>query len=632
MCGLFAVLSKRGPIREDYARSLDLIAHRGPDGVGEASVDLATGPEGDRASRAWLGHRRLSIIDPDPRANQPMVAANGRYIMVYNGEIYNYLELRRECLAAGWSFSTESDSEVLMACWALWGTQCLPRLVGMFALVIIDRAAATAWIARDGFGIKPLHVAVVGDRVLISSEIPALLATGRIPFEIDPRVATEFVRFGASVDLEQTPIRGIRRLRPASWASFDFSTGELSPPVSFWTPTRDQRRPSFADAVAECRERFLTNIRLHLRSDVPVGAALSGGLDSSAIVAAIHHLEPDLPINTFSFISSEPGQSEERWVDIVNAHSGGIAHKIFPDANDLGKDLDALVMAQGEPFASASAYAQFRVFRAAREADIPVTLDGQGADELLAGYWPYLGTYGAAALRSGRIDRAISLARGGGASLATSLRLIAHMGQSLMPASAVAAYRRVLGRRVLPDIFNRSLLASEGVEEREMAAEAIGSYRSMRDHLVDTAVRTSLPTLLRLADRSSMAFSVESRVPFLTPDFADFLFSLPPDYLVSRNGERKHVFREAMRGILPEAIRTRRDKIGFFADDDLWLRRHRAQVEPALGELRAHAMFDFPVLQRTVAAYFDRGEGSPQQIWRVAMFAMWSARMRTLTA
>ena len=630
MCGLFASLSLKGPIRADYTRSLDMIAHRGPDGSGQALVDLLAGAEADRAGRAWLGHRRLSIIDPDPRANQPMFAADDRFAIVYNGEIYNYLELQRECRNAGWVFRTQSDTEVLLASWALWGEAALSRFIGMFAFVLVDRVESCAWIARDPFGIKPLHYAMAGDELLLSSEIAPLMATGRVALDIDAAQSADYIRFGASPAVEETLITGVRRFPPASVARFDFASGKLSTPRRFWQPARDERRIGFADAVAECRERFLANVRLHLRSDVPVGAALSGGLDSSAIVCAVHHLEPDLRLNTFSFISADPAQSEERWVDIVNAHIGAVEHKVRPEPDDLSADLEALVRAQGEPFGSASIYAQYRVFRMARQAGVPVTLDGQGADELLAGYWPYVATHGAHLLRHGKPLAAAQLIWSGADGMATRVRLAAQLGQAALPARMTANFRKLIGRELMPDFLNAEWFADRGIRAETMAAAMLTKHADLRSHLVDTVERSSLPTLLRIADRSSMAFSVESRVPFLTPDFADFLLSLPAGHIVSPAGERKYLFREAMRGILPEPVRARRDKIGFAADDGLWLRRNEAAFRRYIDLLDDAPQFQQANMRRYVEGFFAGGKQSAQQVWRIFMFAIWLANMRGL--
>lgn len=623
MCGLFAALSLAGPIREDYAPSLAMIAHRGPDGADSRIVSLEGGDEGYRRGRAWLGHRRLSIIDPDPRGNQPMATADDRFVLVYNGEIYNYLELREECRAAGLPFRTGTDTEVLLAAWSLWGERTLERVIGMFAFVLVDRQEGVAWLARDAFGIKPLHYAITADRLLVCSEIAPILATGAVEIDIDPTQSFEYLRFGASANPDQTPVAAVRRLPAASVARFNFHSGTLAAPRQFWAPTRNTRNVSFADAVVECRERFLANLRLHLRSDVPVGAALSGGLDSSAIVCGLNHIEPDLRLNTFSFISANPRLSEERWVDAVNTHVGAIPHKIKPQPEDLASDLEALVRAQGEPFGTSSIYAQYRVFKAAREAGVPVTLDGQGADEMLGGYYPYVGTAGAAYLRRGRPDKAAALAMRGGHTNGVRLALLAQIAQACLSGPAQRRFRGMIGREVFPAFLDRDWFESSRASWQDAADATIGTYEGLQAHLADSLSGTSLPTLLRIADRSSMASSIESRVPFLTPDFADFLLELPSEYIISANGDRKHVFREAMRGILPEAVRTRRDKIGFVADDALWLRRNWGVFETYLDEIAEAPQFD---TDRTIAylnAFKSGGKASAQQVWRIFIFAVW---------
>lgn len=630
MCGIFAVFSTAGPIREDFGHCLDLLAHRGPDGAGQKLISLEGGAADCCADRAWLGHRRLAIMDPTPRGLQPMMSGDNRYAIVFNGEIYNFIELREQCRAAGATFHTGTDTEVLIAAWSIWGEAALTRLTGMFAFVIVDRHAGVAWLARDAFGIKPLHYALAGDRLLISSEIAPIVASGFVPVDIDATQSFEFIRFGAATSAEQTAICGIKRLPPATVARFDFREGRLLPPERYWAPTSDRREIGFDDAVAECRERFLANLRLHLRSDVPVGAALSGGIDSSAIVCGLKAIEPDLELNTFSFISADPRMSEEKWVDIVNDHIRARPHKVRPEPGDLGADLEALVRAQGEPFGTSSIYAQYRVFKMAREAGVPVTLDGQGADEMLGGYWPFLGTVGAQWLRSGKFGAVASLVRHGGPTNAVRAGIVAQIAQASLPSAAQRGFRALIGRGVMPDFLDRDWFDQAGSTWREAAAATIGSYANLREHLADSLTGTSLPTLLRIADRSSMASSVESRVPFLTPDFADFVLALPAEYLVSRRGDRKHVFREAMGGILPEPIRTRRDKIGFVADDGLWLRANWSAFAAYEDEIHDAPQFD---TKRTLA-YHEKfrsgGGGSAHQVLRNFIFTVWRRQMMAL--
>jgi asparagine synthase (glutamine-hydrolysing) len=625
MCGILAVFSAGQPLGPAYLPLLRTLAHRGPDDAGEAWIDFPDLPEPARP-RAWLGQHRLSIIDLTAGGHQPMFTADGRYAMIFNGEIYNYLELRAECQRAGAAFRSASDSEVLLQCWALWGERCLSRLVGMFAFVIVDREKQTATLVRDNFGIKPLYYAATGGEFLVASEIAALVATGRIAADPTPTLAYEYLRFGATDSNELTALRDVRSLPPAHLAVFDFATGRLGPVRRYWELRAEPRTISFTDAVAECRERFFQNIRLHLRSDVPVGAALSGGIDSSAVVCAMRQIEPGMDLRTFSYIAAETAHSEEKWVDIVHATVGGQCFKICPQPGDLVRDLATLVRHQGEPFASASIYAQYRVFRCAREQGVPVTLDGQGADELLGGYWPHVGTQAAALFRAGRWRQAWSTLGSGG-----DRRLAAQMlAQSLLPPAARAVARRFAGKDLLPSYFNPAWFRDQQVDLAGTADALVGRHPTLHAHLVANATRGSLPNLLRYADRNSMAFSIESRVPFLTPDFATFLLSLPADYLVGPDGTRKRVFREAMRGVLPEPIRTRRDKIGFFADDALWLRHNAAVLQPLCLRAAEEPMFDGPRLRVFLDDFFAGRHHSALLVWRVLVFALWLETMRSV--
>jgi asparagine synthase (glutamine-hydrolysing) len=627
MCGLFAALSRSAPIGRDYSAAVASIRHRGPDDQGHVLVSL-TGSAAQPRDRAWLGHARLSIIDLTDGGHQPMVSPDGRFQMIYNGEIYNYLELREELRAAGVAFSTESDSEVLLQAWITWGEACLTRLKGMFAFILIDRQDGKAVIVRDFFGIKPIYYAETDDEILIASEPLPIVGTGKVSTALDPEIVYEHLRFGASGSTERTILAGIRTLPAAHLMVFDFATGRLEAPKRYWQLKESDRAIGFADAVAECRERFMTNVRLHLRSDVPVGAALSGGIDSSAIVCAMRILEPALDLQTFSYIAADAAHSEERWVDLVHQQVGGVCHKIRPEPTDLADDLDLLVRHQGEPFGTASMYAQFRVFRRAREAGVPVTLDGQGADELLAGYWPHVGTAAAERLRSGRVGQAARLLMNGASGLRGKAFMAGILGQAMLPASARALARKASGRGVFPAYLDKDWFAAANVDWKARADELIGRHATLKAHLIGTVDKGSLPNLLRYADRSAMAFSVESRVPFLTHDFAEFLMALPSDYLISRDGVRKYVFREAMRGILPEPIRQRQDKIGFFADDALWLRANAARFHGLWEELAAEPMFRRDAFLAFVDGFFQKRHDNAALVWRAMVFGVWLRHLR----
>jgi asparagine synthase (glutamine-hydrolysing) len=551
-----------------------------------------------------------------------MTHASGRYVLTYNGEIYNYRELRSELTARGATFRTDTDTEVLLEAWATWGAAALPRLTGMFAFVLVDLAQSTAYVARDQFGIKPLYFVHDTNGLVVASELPALLTTGRATLALDPTQTLEYLRFGTTSATSQSLVRDVKVLPAAHILSFDLQT-HVASAAPYWTLAPAPRAIGFRDAVAELRERFLGSIRLHLRSDVPVGAALSGGLDSSAVVSAMRHLEPDMALHTFSYVARDPRRDESRYMAAVADVCRTTPHYVTPEPRDLERDLPTLIRRMGEPFGSASIYAQYRVFQLARDAGVPVTLDGQGADELLAGYWTYVGTYVKDLLSAGRVTRAWQVGRHAGRDVGSPQRLLAMVIQSMAPGRGASLLRRLTGRHAVPPFIAPEWMRAAGVAPNVVTAGVVGDTSSLTRHLVSTVQQTSLPVLLRYADRNSMAHGVESRVPFLTPDIAHFILSLPPEYLISEHADRKHVFREAMRGIVPEPVLQRRDKIGFEADENDWLRvmvpSHRSAFE-ALAHLDA---VDGPRLRAVVTA-FERGRNAyGPLVWRSLVFGLW---------
>jgi asparagine synthase (glutamine-hydrolysing) len=621
MCGIAGYWSSTPDSRR--AASLDaglvLMKHRGPDDRG-VEVDRTFGEVG-------LGHARLSIIDLSSGGHQPMHSPDGRYSMVFNGEVYNYRELRAELAAEGSTFRTHSDSEVLLAAWARWGEGCLPRLTGMFAFAIVDRTVGTLSIVRDAFGIKPMFYATPTWGFCFASELPAACRLRGEAASLNLQTSYNYLVHG---DYDSTPatfVEGISQLEPGVIRVLDLRTGMLAPARSWWTPNvMETQTLSFPDAADRLRHLFLESINLHLRSDVPLGSALSGGVDSSAVVCAMRLLQPDADIHTFSFVAKDSPVSEESWVDLVNSHVRAIPHKVLVEPNELAGDLDDMIRAQGEPFGGTSIYAQYRVFQEARRAGITVTLDGQGADELLAGYHGYPGKRMRSMLDRGRIgDTVIFLsnwAKWPGRSVPYGLKnLVAEYAQGEL-------YQRLrgwAGTEMRPAWLDSDVLAESGVQLKHPRIASNGPLgRRLAAELALSATRRGLPALLRHADRNSMRFSVESRVPFLTTDLADFLLALPEEYLLSVEGETKHVFRTAMRGIVPDAILDRRDKIGFATPEEQWLRQLGPQVRRWLEE-DAEGL-PFLNRQAMLAAYDQMLSGARRfswQAWRWLNFCRW---------
>lgn len=627
MCGLAGVAGQE-PIDGGAIRAMSsCLAHRGPDDRGFLRWMPGTGVEAmtepGSPAPVQFAHTRLAIIDLTPAGRQPMSSPDGRWSLVFNGEIYNYLELRAELEAAGCRFSTRTDTEVLLQGIATWGQAVLPRLIGMFAFAAWDAGERRLLLARDFAGIKPLFYARHGGALWFASEIKALLAVPGLPRRADAAGVRDYLRYGRTDHTETTCFAGIGRLPPGCLAVYDPRKGELRV-ERWWRPEPVIAPSSAAEAAERVRDAFLASVRLHLRSDVPVGAALSGGVDSSAIVMAMRRVEPGLRLHTFSYVAEDEALNEEPWAAIVAEAAGAERHLIRVGPQELVDDLDHLVALQDEPFGSTSIYAQYRVFRAAREAGITVMLDGQGADEMLGGYAGFLAARLASLLRSGRLGRARRLL--------TGISRLPHPGAAwalreavgrLAPGSLRPLLRSLGGRHLTPAWMAGHWFRERGAGPRE--PDPITGPDRLRGELAQ-AFAVGLPQLLRYEDRNSMAHGIESRVPFLVPDLARLILSLPEDQLIDDGAVTKSVFRRAMRGIVPDAILDRRDKIGFATPEQRWLTTLAPWVDEVLA---GDALVAIPAL---VPAEVRRGweavkvgqEGFDFRIWRWINLVRWS--------
>jgi asparagine synthase (glutamine-hydrolysing) len=585
MCGIagYVAGSDSRPFAAFQASVLRILAHRGPDDLGwQIDGKSGTGDPPEQPGRCGLLHRRLSILDLSALGHQPMSTADGRYTITFNGEIYNYIELRKQLEREGCSFRSHSDTEVLLTAYTRWGRACLVRLVGMFALAILDRDCKRLFLARDFFGIKPLYYVRPAGGFAFASEIKALrpMVSGRV------RAARlfDYLRDGLTDHGGETLLEDVHQLPSAHWMEVELDNATATEPKRYWDLDFDHRvEMSFPEAAARTRELFMASVRRHLRSDVPVGAALSGGIDSSAIVAAMRAVEPRADVHTFSFVTDDETIGEERYADLAAKSAGATARKVRIEPGELAADLDRLVASQDEPFGSTSIYAQYRVFRLAAEHGIKVMLDGQGADEMLGGYIGYLPARLGSLIGRGEWVKAYAFARRAARRPGVGGRtmLLARGLRRLLPGRMQAAGKALLGRPSVPRWMSARWFAARGVEP-ETDGRTTRRREQLRERLYRTLTETSLPMLLRYEDRNSMAWSIESRVPFLTPALAEFHLALPEEYLISPDGVTKHVFREAMRGIVPDAILDRRDKIGFATPEKRWLQELGPWIESVL--------------------------------------------------
>ncbi|XDZ67099.1 asparagine synthase (glutamine-hydrolyzing) [Alphaproteobacteria bacterium LSUCC0226] len=620
MCGFAGcVVNKKKP-GSLMSAALEMISHRGPDHASYKVENLSK-------YFVYLGHARLSIIDLSDHASQPFNSPCGRYSLVFNGEIYNYKELKKELKKLGYLFETESDTEVLLYALIEWGTQCLPLLIGMFSFVLLDAVEEKLLLVRDAFGIKPFFYMLKNQELYFASELRPLLHLQEGTIKPNLQRAYDYLVHGDYDSCYQTFVEDVWHLPPAHYFSFDLKAGVASAPVAWWAPDLSKKSTlSFEQAANQLRTLFLDSVKLHLRSDVPLGAALSGGIDSSAVVSAVRYLEPELPLKTFSYIASDERISEEKWVDLLNDQMHADPHKIIADEREMLADLDEMILKQGEPFGSTSIYAQYRVFKLAKISGITVTLDGQGADELLAGYSGYPGHRLLSLIETKGWLAAYQYSKRWAESPGRSVWLAwQHLGRICFPDWIYALLRKAMGRDFEPAWLDTEYLSLKGVKCKERRWPLDKSHKGIRvkEALASALMRRGLPSLLRHGDRNSMAFSIESRVPFLTIPLADFLLSLPENYLVSDNGVTKHVFREAMRGIVPDSHLDRKDKIGFATPESTWL---RGMVDVIKGWIQTAP--DLPFLnQSEMLTEFEKvvnGQGKLDgRVWRWVNYLRW---------
>lgn len=627
MCG---ILGWFGPdeIRPEFLESVSRrLRHRGPDGDGWASwgrSGLTLGRRlGEDPASVCFGHRRLAILDLSEGGWQPMVDASGRFVLVFNGEVYNYIELREELTKGGDHFRSGTDTEVVLAAWTKWGTESLRRFVGMFALAVLDTTNRTVTLARDPFGIKPLYYARCRMGWSFASEIPPLLDLPDVSRQVNPGRLVEYLRLGLTDHHRETLLRDIHQVPAGTFLRFKLE--DLSQPAAEKCAPRTESNDAgigFSEAVDQTRELFLRNISLHLRSDVPVGAALSGGIDSSAIVCAIRHLRPDQELHAFSFVAAR-GVSEEHWIDKAAGSARAICHKVKPAAGDLARDFEELVRGQGEPIGSASVYAQYRIFKEARANGIKVMLDGQGADEILAGYQRAVSSRLTDLIAERRPFKAAKVLFGRHTFGKT--RLIQGVIVQGAPDWAVRPIRLLLGRQSWPSWLNGEWFEARGIDYSPYQ-RLNGASRFLKEDLALCISRESLPAILRYEDRNSMVHSIESRVPFLTKDFADFVSRLPDEYLVSSHGVTKSIFREAMRGIVPDVLLERRDKVQFVAPEAYWLDNAPNLVELLLKRGVAEEVFPVVNMEPIRRRVKSRGLQSEARwpIWRIVSAVIWS--------
>lgn len=636
-----------------------MIDHRGPDDegyllAGESGVqawlgdDSADGHGAPTAgtlrhiaeasateARLGFGHRRLSIIDLSQLGHQPMSYAEGRYWITYNGEVYNYREIRVELEELGHQFLSGSDTEVVLASYAEWGVDCLHRFNGMWAFAIFDCLEQTVFIARDRFGVKPLYYWVSpAGMIALGSEIKQFTVLSEWQAVANAQRSYDFLVWSLLDHTEETLFQNVFQLEPGHGALLrlqDLDSSLTNGRIRSQAWYQLQPAPFMGDfslATSRFRDLFADSVALRLRSDVAIGSCLSGGLDSSSIVSLVNRQLKVQGIDgrqkTFSACADVERFDERRWIEQVVADTGVEAHMVTPDVAAMFDDLERLTWHQDEPFGSSSIFAQWSVFGLAAGAGVRVMLDGQGADEQLAGYHSFFAPRLATLLRQFRWGTLLQeLSAMGRLHGYPSSRGLMYLGKGLLPESIKDFLRARLGfAHASPSWINLDALGADGVNPfDQIGAEKSASIGELSAKMLTTS---NLRMLLHWEDRNSMAHSIESRIPFLDYRLVEFVLGLPDEFKLS-GGVTKRVLRAAMQGILVDPVRNRMDKLGFVTPEDVWVREQAPgrfrewlirAVEASQGVIRpeAVAMLDGMIEGRTPYNH---------AIWRMISYGAW---------
>jgi asparagine synthase (glutamine-hydrolysing) len=652
MCGIAGIISfKRYVDASEIKLMADALRHRGPDDEGYFAINFKenkgyplVGDESkwegahlnsfNKEANMFFAHRRLSIIDLSPAGHQPMATDDGKIWIVYNGEIYNYIELREELRSSGYRFKTNTDTEVVLASYERWGKECIHRFNGMWAFVIYDQRNNIVFGSRDRFGVKPLYYFFDGIHFAFASEVKALLKFSQIKKRVNPVAVFDYLALGREDRQEETFFKSVFELSPAHSFELNLKTSDLNKWKYYalnsngaWEGFEERK---LKDHVNNIRELTVKAVKLRLRSDVPVGSCLSGGIDSSSIVCVISGLlkKEDIPHiskrqSTFTASYNNEILDESRWAQIVVNATGASWHRTYPNAQQLIADLEDLVYAQDMPFGSTSVYAQFRVMKLVQETGVKVLLDGQGGDELFAGYFPFYGTFFAETLRNLDIARLVAESKG----LKNSPTTAKSLAVSLL---------KLYARRVFPDRMNSFLFGAVSKKVKYISRDFWKKYSGGFGTANEMAVSLNhdlckhmgshfLKPLLRFEDRNSMRFSIEARTPFADDiDLIDYTFRVPSVYKI-HDGWSKYLLREAMKDFLPAQIKNRRDKIGGATPENHWLIEVKERLRPYLSQ----GLGEFVDIKKAIEGLdglsMERSQYalSYTDIWRVVNLGVW---------
>jgi len=622
MCGIAGIVNlDRGRVDDGILKDMAYVqSHRGPDDMGIYSNE-----------NVGLAHRRLSIIDLSGDAHQPMVNENSGAVIVHNGEIYNYRELRRELESLGHRFKSKSDTEVILRAYEEWDKGCLDHFNGMWSFAIFDIKKMIMFCARDRFGVKPFYYYLDARKFIFSSEIKAILRHPGVRREQDDQSIFNYLASGYGyMDISNhTFFNGIKQLKPGHYIKLSIREKALSQ-TKYWdiNPNKKSYFKNEDDIYTKFHDLFEDSVRLRLRSDVPIGVSLSGGLDSSSIACVAAKLLGSSRLETFSSCFDDIAYDERRFISTVIEKTGANSNLVFTRPERLFDDMKDILWHQDEPYSTLSIFPQWYIMKLAKERGVKVMLTGQGGDETLAGYHKYYLYLFADLIYSMRFKKAFN-------EIKIYKRTQNNSRSVFFPITRIMLSYSI--PKILKDFFrpaaDKSILSclnKDFLSEKSASVFTEKKFdRILNNDLYNALKISPLPSLLHIDDRSSMAHSVESRAPFLDFRLVEFVFSLDPEYKIHK-GLTKYVLRRSLDKLLPNKVKMRRDKMGFATPLEKWLRTNlRDKVYDIFSsrEFSARPYFDQKNVLKKFNNFADGKEpGGYYAIWSWVNLELWFRR------
>lgn len=642
MCGIAGIFHlNSNPVDIEKLEAMtDVIRHRGPDDEGYLILDSSDGTfdhcsgsdtiaelkssltplQQSKPGNIGFGFRRLSILDLSSRGHQPMADETGKIWIIFNGEIYNYIELRAELKQLGHSFRSNADTEVIIKSYMQWGVDCLNRFNGMWSFAIWDQNHQRLFCARDRFGIKPFYYYFDGNRFLFASEVKQLLVHD-ISREIDEGVIYKSFAIGAfTINSDNTFFRQVKILPHSHYLLVENNDLHISRYYDLDYKQFEKSRLSFAEACSNYRQLFKDAVKLRMRSDVEVGSTLSGGLDSSAIVTVASGYTGKQFQTFSSYYTYTPQYDERKWIQLVVDKTNSKANYISASHQQVLEDLNKIIWYHDYPLESSSPVAQYYVMQLARQHDVTVLLDGQGSDELTSGYNHGFYRYYADMLAKFRI----------GQFLVEYPRYILHNEKgNVFTKSFKTLISLLLNEKRLYQLeLAHSFNPVNKPDSLKIRLDEIARFDTSRlsNFLYNQMMSTSIQTLLHFEDRNSMAHSIESRVPFLDYRLVELVFSLPSGFKINGN-YGKFIHRESLKEIVPEEIISRKDKIGFLSPgEQIWLRNDLKPFADEIFNSSAYLnrdLFNHRLIKSAYQKYLKGDSRTAKKLWQTLMTELW---------